>query len=61
MKPIDLNSSTYIDFDVANNIKDNKFVVGNQVKVSKYKIPWIYVIKYLNDEDFFGACYKREL
>ena len=29
MKPIDLNSSTYIDFDVENNIKDNKFIVGD--------------------------------
>ena len=31
MKPIDLKSSTYIDFDVENNNKDLKFKVSNDV------------------------------
>ena len=37
MKPIDVNSSTSIDFGVENNDRDPKFKVGNHVKISKYK------------------------
>ena len=36
MKPIDVKSGTYIDFDV-NNYKDSKFKVGDCVRISKYK------------------------
>ena len=35
MKPIDVKSSTYFDFEVKSNDKDPKFKVGNQVKISK--------------------------
>ena len=37
MKPVDVNSSTYIDFNVENNDEDPKFEVGDHVRVSKYK------------------------
>ena len=33
MKPIDVNSSTYIDFGVENIDKDTKFKVGDHVKI----------------------------
>ena len=36
-KPIDIKTSTYVDFDVEINNKDSKFKVGDPVKVSKYK------------------------
>ena len=37
MKPVDVKSSTYIDFGIENNEKDPKFQVGDQVRISKYK------------------------
>ena len=37
MKPINVNSSTYIDFDVKSNEKKPKFEVEDQVKISKCK------------------------
>ena len=35
MKPVDVNSGTYIDFSVKNNEKDLKFKVGDHVRISK--------------------------
>ena len=35
MKPVDVNSSTYIDFSVKNNKTDFKYKVGEHVKRSK--------------------------
>ena len=37
MKPIDVKSSTYIDFGIGNNDKDPKFKVGYHVRITKYK------------------------
>ena len=37
MNPIDVKSSTYIDFDKKNNKEDLKFNVGDHVRISKYK------------------------
>ena len=37
MKPVDVKSSTYIDFDKKNNKEDPKFIVGDHVRISKYK------------------------
>ena len=37
MKPIDVKSSIYIEFDVENNNKDPKFKVGDHVGLLKYK------------------------
>ena len=35
IKAVDINSSTYIDFDVENNNKDPKFQVSNHARLSK--------------------------
>ena len=37
MKPADVNSGMYIEFDVENNDQHTKFKVGDQVRISKYK------------------------
>ena len=37
MKPIDVNSITYIDFDKQSNDRDPKFKIGDHVRISKYK------------------------
>ena len=37
MKPVDVKSSTYVDFDKKNNKEDPKFEVGNHVIIWKYK------------------------
>ena len=37
MKPVDIESSTYIDFDKMNNKEEPKFKVGDHVRISKYK------------------------
>ena len=37
MNPVDVWSSTYIDFGVENNDKDPKFEVGGRVKISEYE------------------------
>ena len=37
MKPVDVNSNTYINFDKENNKKDSKLKVGDHVRTSKYK------------------------
>ena len=37
MKPVDVNSITYIDFDKQSNDRDPKFKIGDHVRVSKYK------------------------
>ena len=36
IKPVDIKSTTYIDFGKENNKKDPKFKVGDHVKISKY-------------------------
>ena len=36
MNPVDVKSSTYIDFRIENNEKDPKFQVGDHVTISKY-------------------------
>ena len=37
MKPADVKSSTYIDFDKNNNKVDPKFEVSDQVRILEYK------------------------
>ena len=38
MKPVDVTSSTYIDFNVEKSNKDPDFEVSDDVRISKYKI-----------------------
>ena len=47
MKPIDVKSSTYIDFDVEYNIKNPKYEIGNHITISKHKI---FFFKWLNSK-----------
>ena len=60
MKPVDVKSSIYFDFNKENNKEDSKFEVDNHVRISKYKnmfakgyIPnWfeeIFMIKYVKN------------
>ena len=37
MKPLDVNSSKYIDFNKGNIKEDSKFEFRNQLRISKYK------------------------
>ena len=37
MKPVDVKSSIYIDFNKQSNNEDPKFEVGDHVRISKYK------------------------
>ena len=37
MKPFDVKSNTYIDFNKENNEEDPKFEDGDHVRISKYK------------------------
>ena len=37
MKPVDVNSNTYIDFNKENDKEGPKFKVGHHVRISKYK------------------------
>ena len=37
IKPVDVKSNTYIDFNKENNKQDLKFEVGDHVRISKYK------------------------
>ena len=37
IKPIDVKTSTYINFEVENNDKYTKFKVGDHVRISKYR------------------------
>ena len=53
MKPVNVKSSKYIDFDKENSKKDPKFKVGDHVRISKYKS--IFAKSYLPNwsEEFF--------
>ena len=37
MKPVDIKSCIYIDFNKENNKEGTKFKVGDHVQISKYK------------------------
>ena len=37
VKPVDVKSSTYTDFDKKNNKQDPEFRVGGHIRISKYK------------------------
>ena len=65
MKPVDVKSSTYIDFDVENSGKDLKFKVSNDVsiifvvKIVKNTVPWIYTIRDINNWGNVGIEWKK--
>ena len=37
MKPVNVESSTHIDFNKENNTEDSKFKIGDHIRISKYK------------------------
>ena len=47
MKPIDVKTSTYIDFGIWNNDKDSRSKVGYHARISKY-------------ENIFAECYTPD-
>ena len=47
IKPVDINPSTYIDFNKENNKKGSKFKVSDHVRISKHKN--IFVKGYVPD------------
>ena len=53
MKPVDVTSSTYIDFGIENNDKDPTIKVKSHVRVSKYENIFAKVyIPYWGEEVF---------
>ena len=59
MKSVDIKSSTYIDFFVENKEKDPNFEVGNNVRISKYKINFEKML--LSKLVWRSFCYKIKL
>ena len=63
IKPVDIKSSTYIDFNKENkdlnvlNWSEEVFVI----KKVKNIAPWTYVINNLNGEEIVGTFYEKEL
>ena len=47
MKPVDVKSKAYINFNKKNNYEDPKFNVGDYVRKSKYKMIKRFVQKYM--------------
>ena len=37
MKPVDVKSGNYVEYNVNSNDKDPKFKIGDHVRISKYK------------------------
>ena len=48
MKPIDVKSSMYIDFNKENDKEDRKFKVGHYIRISKYKNIFAFQIDVTN-------------
>ena len=76
IKPADINSSTYIDFNKENNKENLKFKVADHVRKSKYKNSFakdyvsnwseeVFVIKKVisdfKDKEIVRTFYKKEL
>ena len=68
INPVDVKSSTYIDFCVKNNDKDPKFQDYNPnwlkilwLKKVNNTFPWIYVIEELNGQKIIGKFCEKGL
>ena len=76
MKPTDVKSTSYAEYNVDSNKKYPKFQVGDHVRIKKYKsifvkeyaiskikntVPWAYVINDLNTEEIIRTFYEKEL
>ena len=58
MEPVDVNSSTYIDFDLEDNDKDPRFKIGDHVEIPKYGKIFVNVHALNRSEEVF-AIKKR--
>ena len=73
MKPVVVKDNTYVDVKKEINDKDPKFIVGDYLRISKYKnifakgytpnyaVPWTYVINDFNGEEIIGTFYEKQL
>ena len=66
MKPIDVTSDSYAEYNEDFSKKDPKFKVGEHVRISKYKN--IFAKRYapnivsdLNSEEITGSFYEKEM
>ena len=71
MRPIDVKSSTYFDFDVGNNDNDhvrifkykNILQIGQKtyllLRKVKNTVPWTYVVNVRNGENIVGTFYEK--
>ena len=53
MKPFDIKENPYIDFDAENNDKDQKFKIGDQVRISNHKNSFAKRCTLNSEEDVF--------
>ena len=70
MKPVDVRSSTYIDFGKENNDKDFKLKASDNVTISKYKKNFCKILRCklvrrifcdYNGEEIVGTIYKKRI
>ena len=74
MKPFNLISGMYIDFDVENNDKDPEFKFGDHMRILKYKsekvcvvkkvkntVQWTSVIRDRKGEEIVETFYENKL
>ena len=73
MKPVDVKSGNYIEYNVNSNVEDPKFQVGDNVRIKDinwskevfvikevtHTVPWLYVISGLNGEKIIGTFYEK--
>ena len=52
-KPVDVKSSKYIDFDKKNNKENIKVMVGDHLRISKYKSNFAKVVCQIGPKKFF--------
>ena len=52
-KPVDVKSSKYIDFDKKNNKENTKVMVGDHLRISKYKSNFAKVVCQIGPKKFF--------
>ena len=65
MKPINVTSDSYVEYNEDSNEKDPKFKVGDHIRISKYKIIFlkdivleeIFVISKIKNYSSMDLCY----
>ena len=57
MKPIDVRSDSYAEYNEDFNKKYTKFKVGDHVRENT--VPWTYVVSDLNCKEITGSFYEK--